>query len=688
MKRLIRRQPGVGAGCAFVCIAVLALFLGACSGGSSSMPDASRTPASPVAPAEPVAPAANAVSAAAQVEGEILAYVGVPSTIKLAFSTNEGIASGLVLTLPAVPGWRAANDVLRCATVDTTGTCRLQLVYTPTAPAASTSVRLPFIYTDSAGASREGVHTLAYRVAPANTVVTSQQPPGALRGIVGRSASVTLDFGTSDGEPAASFRVTSSLADLPAGWTSDRTELACSGVSRQPCRLTLAYSPTAAQGASGLTIAYSYVDSSGASRSGTARVDYSAIVPGSVVASLSTSGLLLARPGDQKEITVRFGAGDGIPASALRLAGPVTTPDWSIKPGWQDCDTVEGDDSCSLTLVFAPSLVRAPAVLSLPYTYVDNVGETRSSSVDIAYTSRLYEAYIADSSGGLPGGVRLCTIDADGDFSNCAAAEIALPRQGLQISGVLATGRRAYVASQANGDSSSVFLCAVTADGTLEKCHGTGDVRTGIRRVLLHGTSAYLLFRDGDVLRQVIDLETGEITPCPADRGNCVIAGGVSTLGLAGTKAYIGRTIRGDSMDFFQCSISANGDLDCNASAFFSGPFLVADGMAGFQEGTVSRLYIAGKSAGGVFDFIKCAVPDDAPVGECQGNFVADRSDQNDVAYLWQDIALDGSHAYILRQGDIQRCDISPSNGNLSKCQSADEAGATNQFALSINRLY
>ena len=96
---------------------------------------------------------------------------------------------------------------------------------------------------------------------------------------------------------------------------------------------------------------------------------------------------------------MRFEAGDGTPASALRLgADPVNTPGWSIRPGWQGCATVEGSDSCSLTLVFAPSLVLGPGTLSLPYTYVDNLGEARSGSVDIDYASRLYEAYIADYS--------------------------------------------------------------------------------------------------------------------------------------------------------------------------------------------------------------------------------------------------------------------------------------------------
>jgi hypothetical protein len=143
MKRLFRHHSVAGAGCVIACISVLALFLGACGDGNTFVPSAAVAPESPAVPVAPVVPvAANAVSVSTSMDGEILAYVGVPSTINLAFRASEGSASGLVLSLPASPGWRAANDTLHCADVDTAGTCQLQLIYTPTAPAASSSVRL------------------------------------------------------------------------------------------------------------------------------------------------------------------------------------------------------------------------------------------------------------------------------------------------------------------------------------------------------------------------------------------------------------------------------------------------------------------------------------------------------------------------------------------------------------------
>jgi len=700
MKRFFRHHPGASAGCAIACIAVLALFLGACGDGNTFMPSAAVAPESPAVPVAPVVPAvpvaANAVSVSTPVDGEILAYVGVPSTISLVFRASEGSASGLVLSLPAIPDWRAANDTLHCADVDTAGTCQLQLIYTPTAPAASSSVRLAYVYIDSTGASRAGATTLVYRVLPANTIISSRQPAGALGGIVGRSAAVTLDFATSDGEPAASLRVSSSLTALPAGWNSDRKEFACASVGRGlPCRLMLSYSPMAPAGASGFDLAYSYLDSSGASRSGTARLDYSAIVPGSVTASLDASGPLLAKPGARKEVTVRFVAANGGSASALRLdADPGNASGWSIKPGWQGCATVQGSDSCSLTLVFAPTLVFGPRTLSLPYTYLDNIGETRSGSVEIDYASRLYEAYIADYREDAAGGVRLCTVAVDGRFFDCAAAAIDLPGQGRKISHVLARGRQAYIASLASGVTSSVFLCAIRADGGLAECRETGGLRTGVRRIVLRGASAYLLTGDGKILRQDVDVSTGEIRNCPASRGSCEtgVAGmPVTALGFAGSKAYISSP-GGSTSNLYvvQCSISPSGDLDCTGPAFYtSQSFFTAGGLATLQGAKGATVYIVGEPYYALLDgshgVIACSVLADDTIAGCRDNRVATLVYPNTESDFLQDIAFDATHAYIVKPDIIYVCDINPADGTLPNCRSFTGTGASYHLSLSVN---
>ena len=651
----------------------------------------------PVSPAVPAA-AANSVFVAAPVEGEIFAYVGQARVITLEFRASGDSASGLTLSLPSLPGLRAANEGLSCAAVDTGKACRLQIIYTPGAPAASSGLRLSYVYTDSTGASREGAYTLAYRVLPVNTVVTNQQPAGLLRGIAGRSLPVTLEFETSDGEPAASLKVSTRPTSLPAGWKSDKAEFTCAGVGRgQLCRLTLDYSPIAAEGESRFELAYSYVDSSGASRFGTATVAYSAIRPGNVIATLDASGPLLARPGERKEITVRFGAGDGARASALRLGtDPINIPGWSIGAGWQGCATVEGGDSCSLRLVYAPSLVLGPGTLSLPYTYVDNIGEARSGSVDIAYASRLYEAYIADYSDDASGGVRQCTIGADGGLSDCAAAQIDLPGQGRSISHILANGRQAYVSSLAAGDRSSVFLCAIAADGALRDCRETGGLKTGVRRLVLHGAFAYLLTGEGKILRQDVDVASGEIRPCPVDRGHCVTAGTgspVAALGFAGTKAYIARPGNEPAkVEGIQCGIAADGDLDCRAPAFLSDYHFAAGGLAIFQDGPVSRVYIVGEPYFQLLDgghaVIKCDMLANATVSGCDVGIVAMLdSPAVGTAALFRDIVFDKMRAYIVQEANIFRCDISAGDGQQQNCNALGGTGATRHLALSINRI-
>lgn len=700
LKRLFLRDGGKGAECGFPWIAMLVLLLSACGDGAVSVPAAAVVPLAPLEPAPVPTTAANAVFVANPAEGEILAYVGQLRTFILEFRASEGLASGLTLTLPPIPGLQAAGGPLNCATVDVTAACRLQATYTPTAPAASSDMRFSYAYTDNAGASREGAYTLAYRVLPANSVVTSQRPEGVLRGIVGRTAPVTLEFEPSDGEPAASLKVTTDLAALPPGWTSERPEFACSAMGRgQACRLALAYSPVVPVDESALELAYSYVDSSGASRSGTARVDYSATLAGSVSASIDAGGPLLVRPGERREITVRFGTTDKVRASALRLSTDfANTAGWSVRPDWQGCASVEGSGSCSLTLVFAPSAVLGPDTLSLAYTYIDNIGEARSGSVDIAYSSRLYEAYIADYREDGPGSVQLCTIAADGSLSNCTAAEVDLPVGGRKISHILASGRQAYVSSLATSDRSSVFLCAIAADGRLKDCRETGRIMAGVRRVLLYEASAYILTDNGRILRQDVDVASGEILSCLPIGSSCEMAitgKPVTSFGFIGARAYIvrpGPALLREYMEALQCMIAASGNFDCSGSAFLSDYFFTAGTLATFTEGSDPRIYIVGEPyfplLNGEYAVIKCDAPAGGAVSGCDTGNVAtvDYSDGPN-ATLFRDMAFDGGNAYIVHEAKIFMCDIRASDGYLPNCAPLRGSGATRHFALSINRI-
>lgn len=690
LKRSVERCGAKSAGRGFPWSVMLAFFLCACGDGAISVSGA------PVPPAVPAA--ANTVFVANPTDAEILARVGQPHVFILEFRSSEGIAAGLRLSLPSIPGWGTAGDTLNCRTVDSTGTCRLQAVYTPTAPAASSNMQFSYAYTDNAGAARDGAYSLAYRVLPSNTVVASQQPGGGLRGIVGRLTPVTLEFDTSDGEPATLLEVTTSLAALPAGWNSDQAEFACAGLGQgQPCRLALSYSPAVPAGDSVLDLAYNYVDSSGALRSGTARLAYSAILAGSVRASLDASGPLVVKPGGYKEIVVRFAASDGAPASALQLgADPANTPGWSVKPGWQGCATVEGSGSCSLTLVFAPTGVLGPATLPLTYRYIDNIGEWRNGSVDIHYSSRVLEAYIADYREDGPGGVRLCTIAADGGLSNCEAAAIDLPARGRSISHIVASGRQAYISSLAASDGSSVFLCAIAADGVLKDCRATGGIRTGVRRVLLRGASAYILTWDGKILRQDLDPASGDIRACPANRGNCEmpnVGRPVTALGFAGTRAYIARPgVRPNYVEAIQCGINADGDLDCRGPAFLSTYEFTAGTLATLEQGDVSRIYLVGEPyfplLNGEYAVIRCDVLANDAMGGCDfGNVATIDYVDGPNAHLFRDLAFDGSHAYIVQEAKIFLCGVNAASGRLPNCKPFGGTGATRHFALSINRI-
>ena len=88
---------------------MLALFLCACGDGAISVPAAPLVPVVPVEPSPPLPAAAHSVVVANPADGEILALVGQPRVFAFEFRASQGSASGLTLSLPSMPGWRAAR---------------------------------------------------------------------------------------------------------------------------------------------------------------------------------------------------------------------------------------------------------------------------------------------------------------------------------------------------------------------------------------------------------------------------------------------------------------------------------------------------------------------------------------------------------------------------------------------------
>jgi hypothetical protein len=97
--------------------------------------------------------------------------------------------------------------------------------------------------------------------------------------MTGTTTPVTVNFVTSDGNPASTFTITSPLSPLPAGWSTGSSTLSCTSVTTgTSCQLALSYAPTAADSGS-ITLTYGYANNSGIAKAGMVTIPYTATAP-------------------------------------------------------------------------------------------------------------------------------------------------------------------------------------------------------------------------------------------------------------------------------------------------------------------------------------------------------------------------------------------------------------------------
>jgi hypothetical protein len=242
---------------------------GAFTTGSVNIPYAATTNDNVVATATP--------------SGQINAIVGeLTANLAVTFTTDDGrTATALQITndLTALPvGWTSPDSSFSCAGIASGTACQLPLIYAPSA-AASGTLTLRYMYQDNAGQSKSGSLNIPYRATTDDSVLGTPNPD-SLAVVTGTSTTLTVTFATDDGNPASALSVTSGLAVLPAGWSSAAGSFACSSVSAGVnCQLALNYEPLNPD-AGTLALGFTYTNDSGAVKSGTVLIPYTATAPG------------------------------------------------------------------------------------------------------------------------------------------------------------------------------------------------------------------------------------------------------------------------------------------------------------------------------------------------------------------------------------------------------------------------
>jgi hypothetical protein len=334
------------------------------------------------------------VIAAASPAGQINAIEKTGGrAVAVTFTTNDGKpAAGLYVTsdlatLP--PGWSSASSGFSCGSVSTGNGCELHLTYAPAALTSGT-LTLNYAYDDTAGMAKTGSLNLDYAATTNDNVAAAASPTGQINAVVGQGTqAVSVTFTTDDGRSATALQLTSSLASLPAGWSSTDATFACSAVSSgNGCQLPLMYSPTAA-GSGTLSLNYAYKNNAGVAKTGSVNIVYRATTNDNIVGTPSPN-MLAVILASSTTVNITFSTDDGNLANNLSVTSNLAAlpSGWSSAAGSFACANVSTGAGCQLSLTYAPT-AAATGTLSLTYSYDDDSGTAKTGSVSIPYTATM-----------------------------------------------------------------------------------------------------------------------------------------------------------------------------------------------------------------------------------------------------------------------------------------------------------
>jgi hypothetical protein len=580
----------------------------------------------------------NDVVASASPSGEINAVEkSGGQAVAVTFTTDDGkAATAMYLTtdLAALPpGWSSSTKTLACSSVSTGNGCQLHLTYAP-ATLTKGTLSLNYAYTDGAGMAKTGSLNLAYAATTNDNVVATASPTGQINAVAPSGTQpVMVTFTTDDGRPATALQLTTSLASLPPGWSSTSTSFSCSGLSSgNGCQLPLTYAPTAPSSGT-LMLAYTYLNDAGQPKAGSLNIAYRATTNNNVVGTPLPNPVAVVT-NSSTAVNVTFTTDDTYLATNLAVTSSLS----ALPTGWTSaassftCSAVSTGTGCQLSLTYAPTAAGA-ATLSLTYSYNDDSGTAKSSSVSIPYTAvsppHLYVAQLV-------GPLYYCSLNGDGTLSSCVATGNGFTAP----TGIVFNGNFAYVTDYYNN---AVYVCNVAPDGSLLGCVSTGSSfqypwQLAVTGNTLYATNAYF---------------TAGVTTCAINvdgtLSGCTESSGTGTAGIAANPSYA--YIGVDSATVDVCAIGIAGSLSNCAGT--GGPFSGLDGI------TISGsyLYVANQGTGTVS---VCSINSlDGSLSSCAISTVGGAP---------TDVAIYAGHAYVDDvYGSFQVCDV-VSGGALTNC--------------------
>jgi adhesin/invasin len=601
--------------------------------------------------------ATTSVKTAAAVVG------GNDETVSITFvSSDSQLISNLSVSgLEGLPAGWSGPAKFSCGAVSTGSGCVLNLTYAPNAVGDGT-VSLTYSFVNAGGASMSGAVAIPYSATSTDDVVTTAAPTGQITAAVNSgSQAVTVTFDTNDGQAATGLTLASSLSSLPAGWGSTATSFTCASVSTgNSCQLALTFAPMTG-GSGTLTLDYGYTDNSGAAKTGSVSIPYTATTDDNVAGTVSPSGQVTANVGGSAtSVSVTFATDDGNPASNLEITAGLSSPPsgWS-GPGSFSCGTVSAGTACQLALSYAPQYTDN-GTLTLSYSYDNDEGNAKTGTINVPYSAIGPHLYVANVWTELDE----CAIGADSTLSTCART----PSSGgpQYPSGIAFNGNTAYVTDFGNA---AIDACAVNADGSLSSCSAYSSFPANWQPWSLTVNTAsngntYLYASDENSLYGKVEQCTlavdGSISSCTPTASGVVWADGIA---FGAGYAYISALNGSYVVDV--CNYNSDGTISgCTSTG---GGFNFPAGVA-INGGYV---YVTNQHGNNVSE---CTIGANGVLSSCSTSALPGAYDPN-----W--IVFSGSQAYVDDQnGNVWLCSVDAGNGSLTNCA---QAKGSNSFSAS-----
>lgn len=332
---------------------------------------------------------------------KINVVVNGTEAVSIVFNSILAPVGNLNININNLPsGWysQSGNNVT-CNKVNNTGNgCLLNLTFHPTNMSQNGTLNLNYSYIsytlNGQSSTKYGSINIPYSVSSVDRIIGRVNP---LPPIVAQPSGLQIATITFNSQNNNLTNLQLDLTQLPAGWSTAESNVHtifdCAVVSHKGngCQVLLKFSPANLFESGVLILPYTYVNNVGTNVSDRLSIKYTSVNQNSVIANgpYVVSSALFGQKSIIFSFKTDFGVAKNFNINLSKLS--ILYPGWMSGSGQQyTCTTVNSyNNNCQIILNFEPTLITESGILTLPFTFTNNLNESSSANIVTVYNSIL-----------------------------------------------------------------------------------------------------------------------------------------------------------------------------------------------------------------------------------------------------------------------------------------------------------